>query len=168
MLVHIFCNVDSTCCANWALRKTSPKNLPDVKQAIEGKFYMDNFLISLSNVDELIELSKRVISGFRLTQWVTNSFAISSSLPKTEISPKLVSPAVERALGMIWYNNQDKLTFKPATKDYPNTKPGILSLVSSVFDSLGDLAPSLLEPKLILQKLWKLKISWDEQTSKDL
>ena len=101
MLVHIFCKVDSICCANWVLRKTSPKNLPNVKQAIEGKFYMDNFLILLSNVDELMELSKRVISGFHLTKWVTNSFAISSSLPKTEISPKLVSPAVERALGMI-------------------------------------------------------------------
>ena len=106
------------------------------KQSKES-FTWTIFLISLSNVDELIELSKRVISGFRLTKWVTNSFAISSSLPKTEISPKLVSPAVERALGMIWYNNQDKLTFKPATKDYPNTKPGILSLVSSVLIHWG-------------------------------
>ena len=38
MLVHIFGKVDSICCANWVLQKTSPKNLPDVKQAIERKF----------------------------------------------------------------------------------------------------------------------------------
>ena len=69
---------------------------------------------------------------------------------------------------MIWNNNQDKLTFKPAIKCYPNTKHGVLSLVSSVFDPLGDLATSLLEPKLIVQELWKLKISWGEQIPKEL
>ena len=69
---------------------------------------------------------------------------------------------------MIWNNNQDKLTFKPVIKCYPNTKHGILSLASSIFDPLGDLATSLLEPKLILQELWKLKISWGEQIPKEL
>ena len=139
---------------------------------------MNDFLKALSNVDELIELSKRVISTllsheFRLTNWISNACEILNSLPKTEISPKLVSldfhtPSVERALGMIWNINQDKLTFKPVTKDYPNTKRGILSLVSSVFDPFGVLTPSLLEPKLIIQELWKLKISSDEQIPKEL
>ena len=64
---------------------------------------------------------------------------------------------------MIWNINQDKLTFKPIMKHYPNIKCGILSFVSSVFDPLGVLMPSLLERKLIIQKLWKLKISCDEQ-----
>ena len=52
--------------------------------------------------------------------------------------------------------------------DYPNTKRGILSFVSSVFDPLGVLILSLLEPKLIIKELWKLKISWDEQIPKEL
>ena len=147
MLVHIFGKVESPCCANWALQKTSPKNLPDVKQAIERNFYMGNFLKSLSNADELIELSERVIStllwnGFCLTKWVSSSYEILNSLPKTEVSPNFVGldlhpPTAEIALGMIWKINQDKLTFKPATKDYPNTKCGILSFVASVFDALG-------------------------------
>ena len=74
-----------------------------------------------------------------------------------------------------WYNfnitwniNQDKLTLKLVTKDYLNTKRGILSLVSSVYNPFGILTPSLLEPNLILQELWKLKISWDKQVSKEL
>ena len=51
--------------------------------------------MTLSNVDELIELSKRVVStllshGFRLTKWVSKSSEILNSLPKTEILPKLV------------------------------------------------------------------------------
>ena len=70
MLVHIFRKVDFPCLANWTLRKTSLKNLPDVKQAIERNFYMVDYLKSLSNADKLIGLSKRFISillshGFR-------------------------------------------------------------------------------------------------------
>ena len=30
MLLNLFGKVDSSCCVNWALQKTSPKNLPDV------------------------------------------------------------------------------------------------------------------------------------------
>ena len=126
----------------------------------------------------MIELPKRIIStllphGFRLTKRVSNSSEILNSLPKTDIWPKPVSlelhtPTIERALGIIWNINQDKLTLKPVTKDNLNTKRGILSLVSSVYNPFGVLTPSLLEPNLILQELWKLKISWDKQTSKEL
>ena len=62
---------------------------------------------------------------------------------------------------MIWNINQDTLTFKPITREYLNTKRAILSLVSSVFNTLGILTPSLLEPNLIIQELWKLKIDGD-------
>ena len=78
------------------------------------------------------------------------------------------TPTVEKTFGIIWNTNQVKLTFKPVTKDYPSTKHGTLSVVSFVFDPLGVLTPSLLEPKLIVQELWKLKISWDEQIPKEL
>ena len=64
---------------------------------------------------------------------------------------------------MIWNINQDTLTFEPVTREYANTKRGILSLISSVFDPLGILTPSLLEPKLIIHKLQKLKIDWDSK-----
>lgn len=76
----------------------------------------------------MVELSERVIStlpsdGFRLTKWVSESTDISNSLLKTERSPKLVSLG---AFEVIWNFNQDELTFKPVTNDYPNTKRGIL------------------------------------------
>ena len=51
--------------------------------------------MTLSNVDELIELSKTVVStllshGFHLTKWVSKSSEILNSLLKREILPKLV------------------------------------------------------------------------------
>lgn len=73
---------------------------------------------------------------------------ILNSTQKTEILTKLENldlntPMVERALSIIWDVNQDKLTFRPATKDDPNTKSDILSLLSTIFDPLGISTPSL-------------------------
>ena len=134
---------------------------------------MDDFLKSFPNVADLINLSRRVMSvlqyhGFRLMKWISKSPEILHSRPTSEISKNIISLylntlTVERALGMIWDINQDTLTFKPVTREYPNSKRGILSLVSSVFDPLGILTPSLLELKLIIQELWKLKIDWDSK-----
>ncbi|XP_051784871.1 uncharacterized protein LOC127528375, partial [Erpetoichthys calabaricus] len=45
----------------------------------------------------------------------------------------------------------------------PATMRGILSVVSSVYDPLGFLAPALLPAKLILRDLCKEKFGWDEQ-----
>ena len=60
---------------------------------------------------------------------------------------------VERELLMVWDVNQDKLTFKPVTKDDPNTKRDLLSLSSTIFNPLEVSAPSLREPKFIIQEL---------------
>ena len=48
------------------------------------------------------------------------------------------------------------------------TKCSILSFVSSIFDLLGILSPSLIEPKQIIQDLWKQNIDWDEKIPADI
>ena len=74
----------------------------------------------------------------------------------------------ERALGMIWDIKNDIFKFKLKSKEYPNTKRGILSLVASIFDPLGVLTPSILEAKLIIQSLWRMHIDWDENLPPDI
>ena len=73
MLVHKFVKVDSPCCTNWALQNTSTDNELDVKNAVERNLYMDDFLKSLSNIADLVNLSKRIMlvlqcQGFCLTK----------------------------------------------------------------------------------------------------
>ena len=65
----------------------------------------------LSNFDDLINLSKRIMSviqchGFRLTKWMSNSPEIEHSRPASEISTNIMNldlntPTVEIVLGMI-------------------------------------------------------------------
>ena len=78
------------------------------------------------------------------------------------------SEITERALGLLWNVKNDKLTFQHSPKNLPNTKRGILSLVASIFDPLGIVTPAVLEVKLIIQSLWKLKVKWDDHIPKDI
>ena len=59
----------------------------------------------------------------------------------------------------------DKFTFKVALKDRPNTRRGILSLTSSVYDPLGFVAPIILPAKKLLQDLCRQKLGWDDPIS---
>lgn len=61
----------------------------------------------------------------------------------------------------------DKFLFKVALKDKPNTRRGILSLSSSVYDPLGFVAPIILPAKKLLQELCKQKLGWDDPISDD-
>ncbi|XP_050344657.1 uncharacterized protein LOC126769788 [Nymphalis io] len=44
-----------------------------------------------------------------------------------------------------------------------NSKREILSVISQIFDPLGLLSPRVMTMKMLLQKLWLHKLSWDEQ-----
>ena len=102
---------------------------------------------NLNNTD--IRLLRRSIPGRRLSfNDVLRNLADASKTTRT--FPGLLIP-------------QDTLIFKQINREYSNTKRGILSLVSAVFDPLGILTPSWLGPKLIIQELWKLKIDWDSK-----
>ena len=50
-------------------------------------------------------------------------------------------------------------------KDKPCTKRGILSKITSIFGTLGFVAPILLEGNKILRELCKENTCWDEQVS---
>ena len=178
MVRHLFGKVDSPCIANWALKKSAEQSSQEIQSAINNNFYMDDFLKSMSNETDLIKLVGGVIAtlktcSFRLSKFVSNSIKVLKHLPATEISPKYVnldlnSLSSERTLGLIWNIDKDTFTFKPVWKKLPNTKRGILSIVSSTFDPLGILTPSLIEAKYIIQQLWKEKIGWDEKIPDNL
>ena len=48
-------------------------------------------------------------------------------------------------------------------KDKPSTRRGILSIVSSVYDPLGFVAPFIWTAKMILQRLCRKNIGWDDE-----
>ena len=72
---------------------------------------------------------------------------------------------IESALGLKW-NVEDEFIWEVQEKmlssgQKPATRRTILSIVSSLFDPLGFLAPYIMKAKLILQELCRNGAGWD-------
>ena len=172
MAVHVFGAVDSPCCANYALQRTARDQLgtfsEDVIHAIQRNFYMDDLLASKQSSDEATVLAKDLIEvlktgGFRLTKWMSNSREVLTAIPSSEVVCDTThldcnQLPQERALGVKWFAEQDLLSLEPVKSEFPNTKRGILSAMSSVFDPLGIAVPYVIKGKLIIQELWRRQI----------
>lgn len=97
----------------------------------------------------------------------SNSSEVLASIPEPRHSKttrglnldQMASP-VETALGLHWCIDADVLTFRIAIEERPHTRRGILSVVSSIYDPLGFLAPFTLPVKRMLQKMCRLNIGW--------
>lgn len=72
---------------------------------------------------------------------------------------------VERALGVHWCAETDIFRFHIENDEKPCTRRGILSCVSSVYNTLGFISPFTLRGKLIMQQLTKERLDWDDEVS---
>ena len=68
----------------------------------------------------------------------------------------------ERALGVLWDTETEKFGFRVTLKQNSWTRRGLLSAISSVYDLLGFATPFLLQGKLLIQRLCKENLGWDE------
>ena len=182
MAVHVFGAVDSPCCANYTLQRTTRDQQgtfsEDVIHAIQRNFYMDDLLASKQSSDEATVLAKDLIEvlktgGFRLTKWMSNSREVLTAIPSSEVVCDTIrldcnQLPQERALGVKWCAEQDLLSLEPVKSEFPNTKRGILSAMSSVFDPLGIAVPYVIKGKLIIQELWRRQIDWDDELPDDI
>ncbi|XP_014665117.1 PREDICTED: uncharacterized protein LOC106807320 [Priapulus caudatus] len=177
--VHLFGATSSPSCSNFALRKTAQdckeQFNAEVVDTVLRNFYVDDCLKSLKSVDSAVSLVKDLqallnCGGFHIAKWISNSREVMSYIPVSERAKEVkdldldqdVLP-IERALGVQWCVESDAFCFHIGVKEQPLTRRGILSMVSSVYDPLGFLAPLMLKAKVILQELCKLELEWDQQ-----
>ncbi|XP_060575097.1 uncharacterized protein LOC132732639 [Ruditapes philippinarum] len=179
MKVHLFGATSSPSCAAYALRRTVINNAerfePAVLSTVKRKFYVDDCLKSVESEDKdkAIKLAADLqslmsLGGFRLTKWISNSRRVLNTIPESERAPTIVSLSsgdvlpCDRALGVNWNVNDDKITFKIKISETPLTRRGFLFIVSAIFDPLGLVSPVTLRAKAIVQSLCRKKIGWDE------
>ena len=55
-----------------------------------------------------------------------------------------------------------------AAEETTPTKRGVISNIARTFDVLDWLAPSIITMKIMFQRLWELKLSWDEEIPAEL
>ncbi|XP_033105089.1 uncharacterized protein LOC117107502 [Anneissia japonica] len=179
MLVHLFGATSSPSCAGYALRRTAADNESEhnvaAVETVRNNFYVDDCLKSVKTTEEAIELSSQLREllakgGFRLTKWLSNDRQVLEKIPKSETAATvfnldLQELPVERTLGVSWNVETDKFTFNVKVKERPNTRRGILSTTSSVYDPLGFVAPFILVAKMLLQDICTQGLGWDQEVS---
>ena len=179
MLVHLFGVTSSPSCASFCLKKTASDNQGDFDvetiTTVDRNFYVDDCLKSVPTTDKAARLSgqlRELLSrgGFRLTKWISNDRNVIATVPVTERAPSVVNLdledlPVERTLGVQWAMETDDFNFRIMDEGKALTRRGILSVVSSMYDPLGFVAPIILPAKSLLQSLCKQKYGWDEEIS---
>ena len=179
MLVHLFGATSSPSCAGFALKKSADDHGADFREAtvtaIRDNFYVDDLLVSVSSVEAGIDLASQLIDllgkgGFRLRKWISNNREVLAAVPSSErassvldLDLNLDDLPIERTLGLRWNVEFDTFGFRTVLKERPATRRGILSVVSSLFDPLGFLAPFILPAKILLQDVCSRGLGWDEK-----
>lgn len=178
MMVHPFGATSSPSCACFALRKCAEDNQKCFSSAavntILHHFYVDDCLVSVGSEEEAVSLCQELSAlcaegGFKLTKWISNRRNVLAGIPPEERDKEVKdldldkdSLPVERALGVRWCVESDSFKFKIVLKTHPLTRRGILSMVSSIYDPLGFVAPVVLSAKKILQDLCRRRLGWDD------
>ena len=119
---------------------------------------MDDLLVSLENKKEAADIKEELTTllakgGFDLTKWATN-------FNEDEVHDKALT-----ILGLEWNNINDSFKvcrgFQFETESQW-TQRKVLSVVSSVFDLLGFLAPFVIRGRIILKGIWQTRRQqWD-------
>ncbi|KAL4006146.1 hypothetical protein ACER0C_005859 [Sarotherodon galilaeus] len=160
MAVHLFGASSSPGCANFGLKylgysfQQTLTSVPSVKEAQE----------LITETQALCRLG-----GLHLHKFNSNQSDALSQLEPSDradttkpLDLKPDTTAEGHVLGIQWSIKNDTFSFKINTKDQPPTCRSILSVISSLYDPLGFVAPFTLRAKSILQELCRRGTEWDD------
>ncbi|XP_015120388.1 uncharacterized protein LOC107043403 [Diachasma alloeum] len=139
-----------------AIKRAGSEEERSVLNQLKNSFYVDNCVTSVSSKESAerfqnIATSTMADGGFDLRGWKFSD----------DVSEQKSSPV----LGLSWDKDLDVLQLADSLliHELPTkiTKRTILSITQKVFDPLGMASPTVLLPKLMLQRLWQTDLDWD-------
>ena len=152
---------------------------PKTVESVIHNFYMDDYLDSCESVEEAENRIRQVVqineaANWEMHGWASNEPRALQSIcenEQTPISLGEIEGKEERILGLQWLTHSDVLVFKFGSNKISfdllsgqkkPTKREFLSVIMSIFDPLGFLAPFTIQSRILMQKIWQSEISWDE------
>ena len=154
------------------------QNYTEASQIIRSDIYVDDVITGADTLQEAMKLQKDLSNlvkagGFHLRKWTSNSCELIKNIKEeyrgitAEFS--IYQPAMSKALGINWNATHDYFYVSTNFKFSDSiTKSILLSEASKLFDPLGWLSPTTIIAKIIFQKLWKLKLDWNDILPMDL
>ena len=162
--------------ANMAVKQNALDFALEYPQAVTAveKSYVDDGLTGADSIEEAIQLQKQLQElfsrgGFTLRKW--NS---SEAMVLQHVEPELRNSQVLQAipdpdeytktLGIQWNVHLDhfRLAVSESSKIQNLTKRLLVSDIAKTFDVLGWYSPAIVKIKILLQRVWELKVDWDD------
>lgn len=162
----IFGFVSSPFFLNYILKHHAQK-LTDatLKDMLSTKFYVDNLITVFSTEKETYEAYKKsgealLSGGFLLRDFVSNSNVVNARISEQDGCSDL---EMTKVLGLGYNVTEDVISVRHVSLNkFAKTKREVASAIASVFDPLGLLCPVLINCKLLLREICKLKVHWDD------
>ena len=167
----------SSFAANMAVKQNAldlALEYPQAAAVVEKSFYVDDGLTGADSIQEAIQLQKQLQDlfgrgGFLLRKWNSNQPDVLQHLPPElrDTNQTQTLPSQEeytKTLGIEWNTTTDH--FRLTISNLPTvdvvTKCVLVSDVAKTFDALGWFSPAIIKVKILMQRLWELKIDWDD------
>nr|XP_033204725.1 uncharacterized protein LOC117165443 [Bombus vancouverensis nearcticus] len=150
---------------------------PRAATVLQRDFYVDDVLTGVdrkvearswrTELTELLELA-----GLNIRKWASNDRELLRGLSEQDINDKLLLGESQtfKTLGVVWNSFDDSILYSVKINSTASriTKRTISSEIAKICDPLGLLAPVIVRAKMLLQRLWTLKIDWDESLPADV
>ncbi|XP_070526174.1 uncharacterized protein [Cardiocondyla obscurior] len=148
------------------------RDSPLAQHILNHHIYVDDVLFGADDTEQLVEKRNQLVTllrrgCFTLRKWASNSPLLLSDIDPEDhglaCSPIPVADEHLKVLGIHWMPFADEFRFRVTVSDtLPRTKRSILSVIAKLYDPIGWVTPTIICAKIIIQRLWKLKISWDD------
>ena len=147
---------------------------PLASAAVESSFYVDDCLTGADSLPEAIQLRRELQDlsqrgGFLLRKWNSSDPAVLQDIPAElkDVNALHSMPSPDtytKTLGIEWNTRLDhfRLTVSSPPKPDDLTKRTLISDVARTFDVLGWFSPATIKLKILFQRLWELKLEWDD------
>ncbi|XP_063989968.1 uncharacterized protein LOC135169161 [Diachasmimorpha longicaudata] len=142
---------------------------PKAVETITRGRYVDDIYGGAESAEELKEIVWQLqglchAGGFPLQKWSSNCPQLLHELGlSTEEEVIQFEESVAKVLGLCWHQSSDTFKYKARKfKGTTITKRIVSSEIAQIFDPLGFMAPVVIQGKILLQDLWKLKCGWDD------
>ncbi|XP_014205748.1 uncharacterized protein LOC106637464 [Copidosoma floridanum] len=146
---------------------------PEAVDAVRRNLYVDDFLTGADDEDtarkrrdQLVQLLKA--GGFVLKKWVSNTPSLLHDLKVEDLlRPSWLHFTMDdpvNELGTAWDPSADCFRFSPPAfnKSDTLTKRRVLAEAARLFDPAGWLSPIIVVAKMLIQDLWRAKLTRDE------
>ena len=162
-----------------ALRKTAEEAIdkyPQASKIILNNSYMDDIpgsVKSQADANEIMEQITTILAdkSFNIKKW--RATGTSNTKEQTEVQQAVLrlldkddEEQLGKVLGLEWDTENDMLRYSARRINLikkETTKRECLSTIYSIFDPLGLLTPIIVTAKILLRKMWAIRLNWDEK-----